>query len=78
MTEETKFLGLPGQQILAFLHRPTSRAVVGGVVICGSLFEDFQINYRREVLVARRLAQRGFATVRFHYRSVGNSDGLPS
>lgn len=78
VTEETKFLGLPGQQILAFLHRPTSRAVVGGVVICGSLFEDFQINYRREVLVARRLAQRGFATVRFHYRSVGNSDGLPS
>ena len=78
VTEETQFLGSEGQQILAFLHRPTSGPVVGGVVICGSLFEDFQINYRREVLVARRLAERGFATVRFHYRSVGNSDGLPS
>lgn len=78
VTEEARFLGVHGARVLAFLHRPTSRTALGGVVICGSVYEDFGVNYRRELLVARELARRGFAVVRFHYRGFGNSDALPS
>jgi hypothetical protein len=48
---------------------------IGGVVICSSLQAEFLRNYRREVLLARRLAAAGFVVQRFHYRGTGNSDG---
>jgi alpha/beta superfamily hydrolase len=75
-TEEASFVGPSGQRILTFLHRPTSGAVDRGVILCSSLYEDFAVNYRWELLVARSLAGRGCATVRFHYRGQGNSDDL--
>jgi alpha/beta superfamily hydrolase len=75
-TEEAAFIGSSGRRILTFLHRPTAGSPAGGVVLCGSLYEDFQVNYRLELLVARALARRGCATVRFQYRGVGNSDDL--
>jgi alpha/beta superfamily hydrolase len=75
-TEEAAFIGPGGQRILAFLHRPESGAVNGGVLLCSSLYEDLQVNYRSELLLARALARRGHATVRFHYRGAGNSDDL--
>lgn len=46
------------------------------MLLCSSLYEDFQVNYRSELLVARALASRGCATARFHYRGTGNSDDL--
>jgi alpha/beta superfamily hydrolase len=76
-TEEASFIGPGGGRILAFLHRPTTGAAHRGVVLCSSLYEDFQVNYRMELLVARALARRGCAAVRFHYRGQGNSDDLP-
>jgi alpha/beta superfamily hydrolase len=75
-TEEAAFLGPSGRGILAFLHRPRSWEIRGGVLLCPSLYEDFQVNYRSELLVARALVRRGFAAVRFHYRGTGNSDDL--
>jgi alpha/beta superfamily hydrolase len=75
-TEEATFLGPRGRRILAFLHRPTTGPLTGGVVLCSSLFEDFRINYRMELYVARALARRGYAAVRFHYGGTGNSEDL--
>jgi pimeloyl-ACP methyl ester carboxylesterase len=75
-TEEAAFVGSGGERILAFLHRPTSGAVNGGVLLCSSLYEDLPINYRAEILVARALARRGYAVVRFQYRGAGNSEDL--
>ena len=77
ITEEATFLEVEGARIIAFLHLPRGRAQVG-VLICSSLYEDLQVNYRRELLLARELAGRGFAVARFHYRGSGNSDGLAS
>lgn len=45
------------------------------LVFASSLFAEFQRNYRREVLLARRAAAAGIRTIRFHYRGAGNSIG---
>jgi hypothetical protein len=50
----------------------TPRAIV---VVCPSLLHDLLRNYRREVLLARRLAYHGIVAVRFHYQATGNSLG---
>jgi alpha/beta superfamily hydrolase len=49
-----------------------------GVVICCPLQAELLRNYRREVLLARRLARAGIAVQRFHYRGSGHSDGPTS
>ena len=77
ISEEAAFVGPPDRQILAFLHRPVSGANAGAMLLCGSLYEDLQVNYRAELLLARKLASSGFAVARFHYRGSGNSDGAP-
>lgn len=63
--------------LLIHTSLPLDRPVVGGVVICSSLHAEFLANYRKEVLVARALAERGMAVVRFDYRGTGNSGGAP-
>ena len=50
-------------------------APCAAVVVCPSLLHDLLRDYRREVLLARRLANHGIAVVRFHYRATGNSLG---
>lgn len=52
--------------------------VLGGVVVCSSLYNEFLKNYRREVMLARALAMRGIAVQRLHYRGTGHSDGTPT
>jgi alpha/beta superfamily hydrolase len=52
-----------------------AEAVRAGVLICPSLHAEFSRNYRREVVLARRLAACGFAVERFHYLGTGDSDG---
>jgi len=74
ITETASFLGDGGQRIFSIVHRPAGRAA-GGVVVCPPLYNDALHNYRREVILARELAVRGFAVQRFHYRCTGHSDG---
>lgn len=61
------------EPVYIVLHLP--RRPVGAVVVCGSIGWESAKNYRREVLLGRRLAARGLATVRFHYRGLGESGG---
>lgn len=49
-----------------------------GVIICSPLNAEYVKNYRREVLLARRLAALGFEVARFDYRASGNSPGDPA
>ncbi len=55
----------------------SSRAPPLGVLVCSPLHAEMQRNYRREVLLSRRLASAGAAVERFHYRGTGNSAGEP-
>jgi pimeloyl-ACP methyl ester carboxylesterase len=57
---------------LIFDARPLGSAQAT-IVVASSLFAEFQRNYRREVLLARRAAAAGLRTIRFHYRGTGNS-----
>lgn len=50
-------------------------APVAGLVICPPVHSEFLANYRREVLLARSLAARGFVVARFHYPGTGHSQG---
>lgn len=72
---EAEFLGEPGGRMLGVLHRPITGQPVAGVLLCPSLHAELMVNYRREVLLANELAERGFAVQRFHYRGTGNSEG---
>lgn len=73
-TERVEFRGPENERIYAFSYEPASppRAAV---LICPALHAEFTRSYRRDVLLARRLARDGFAVERFHYRGTGNSDG---
>src|SRR3954451_16882096 len=75
--EETTTVGPPDSQIVAFLHAPVEGPLRARVLMLSSLYEDLQLHYRREILMARHLARRGFAVVRFQYRGTGNSAPLP-
>jgi alpha/beta superfamily hydrolase len=74
VTERIELRGSDGQRMFTVLHIPATppRAAV---LICSPLHGEFMRNYRREVLLARRLASLGFTVERFHYRYSGNSDG---
>ena len=63
-----------GAPMFAVLYTPAA-APIAGMVICPPLQSEFLVNYRREVLLARMLAARGFAVARFHYRGTGHSYG---
>jgi alpha/beta superfamily hydrolase len=69
--EETTFLG---DEVFAVTNVPLA-APHGIVLICPPLSDDLVRNYRREVVLARRLASRGLVAQRFQYRSTGNSLG---
>jgi alpha/beta superfamily hydrolase len=62
----------PDGSLFGFTHLPAAPAV-GGVVVCSPLYAEFIRNYRREVLIGRRLAELGIAVQRFHYKGQGNS-----
>jgi len=71
--ETARFVGPEGDRVFTCLHEPLD-PVRGAVLVCPSLHAEMASNYRREVLLSRRLAERGFAAMRFHYRGSGHSD----
>jgi alpha/beta superfamily hydrolase len=71
--ETAAFIGASGDQVYVSLSEPVGEAR-GGVLVCPSLHAEMSSNYRREVLLARRLAENGIAALRFHYRGSGHSD----
>ncbi len=76
--DRVSFFGANGTRLASASHEPVTRPPLpGGLVICPSICNDFTKNYRREVVLGRELAARGFSVQRFHYRGTGNSDGDP-
>ena len=73
-SEEPEFLGSRDERMFGMRHLPDG-PIRGGVVIASPVHGEMVKNYRREVLVARELAVRGFAVQRFHYRGTGHSHG---
>jgi pimeloyl-ACP methyl ester carboxylesterase len=65
-------VGFDDSGLLRFTVTPDT-ASKATLVMASSLFAEFQRNYRRETLLARAAAGAGFASIRFHYRGVGNS-----
>jgi len=72
--EEVGLFGADGSKIFACTHLPSTRAR-SGLIICSPLHAEFLHNYRKEVMLARALAEAGIAVQRFHYRGTGNSEG---
>jgi alpha/beta superfamily hydrolase len=72
-TEAAYFPGGDGT-LFGVTHIPAEPTGLG-VVMCSPINNDYLKNNRREVLLSRRLAERGIAVQRFHYAGTGNSDG---
>jgi alpha/beta superfamily hydrolase len=75
LRETVEFFGAENDRIAGTTYAPVERKPVGGMVVCPSICNDFLRNYRREVMLARRLGAQQVAVQRFHYRGTGNSDG---
>jgi hypothetical protein len=68
------FFGNGRRRLFGALHLPRG-ALIGAVLVCSPTFAEMTRNYRREVLLGRALADRGVATLRFHYWATGHSGG---
>jgi hypothetical protein len=73
-SHEVEFFGPYPSKMFGSTYVPIGKPS-GGVIICCPLFAEMELNYVREVLLARSLCSVGFAVQRFHYRGSGNSDG---
>ncbi len=72
--EVAGFFGPSGDRLFGTLTIPVGQPKTC-LLIGSSLFAEQARNYRREVIVARQLALRGIASLRYHYRGTGHSDG---
>lgn len=71
--EEQLVIPMGSDWLYAMAHTPAE--IRGGVVVCNSLFEERKSSHRVLVELARELASRGFAVLRFDYRGCGDSSG---
>lgn len=69
-------VGPPGQSLFTQLFT-SAGAPEAGVVICSPLYSEATRNERREFLAGLEWARHGLATIRFHYRGWGQSEGNP-
>ena len=76
-SERVFYFGPTEAKMIGWLHVPSGQARAA-IVICPSTEAEMAQTRRREVLLARSLACRGFAVQRFQYRGSGNSYGDPS
>lgn len=74
MQETPFFFRLGEHRLYGVLHRPAGRPPGCGIVVCPALAEERLWSYRVYVGLARELARRGFAVLRFDYRGEGESD----
>lgn len=75
--EEVSFFGDREPAMFFGLHLPAGE-VRGAVVSCPSVHAELIKAYRKDVLLGRTLAEQGYATLRYHYRGAGNSEGSGS
>ena len=72
--EDIEFIGVGRERVFSTLHAPID-AATGAVVLCSSIMAELLSGYQEEVWLCRKLAERGLAVRRFHYRGTGHSDG---
>ena len=70
-TETAGFIGEP--PLFGVIHTPVHQT--RALLVCSPVYAEFMQNYGREIRLARRLAEHGVATARFHYRGTGDSAG---
>src|SRR5262245_40701144 len=78
--ERAVVFGCDGEELLGVLHEPgsqeagTAPASTGVIIVVGG--PQYRVgSHRQFVLMARELAGRGHAVLRFDYRGMGDSDG---
>ena len=72
--EEPVVFSCEGDRLIGVLHRPNHPQTTGVVVVTGA--PQYRIgSHRQYVLLGRRLAEAGFAVLRFDYRGMGDSEG---
>lgn len=64
-----------GQKIYGMIHLPSGKKRVPGVVMCHGFAGNRIGKYRIYILLARRLAEAGIASLRFDFRGSGESEG---
>lgn len=76
-TEEIPILfDLDGDRVLGIFHRPQNGLPTGILIITGG--PQYRVgSHRQFVLIARHLADNGIPVMRFDYRGMGDSSGVP-
>ncbi len=74
LNEEPFFFELGNDRLFAVLHLPATETARHGLVLCHALAEEKLWSHRVLVSLARELARRGMAVLRFDFRGEGDSD----
>jgi len=74
VVERAGFFGDADRRLFGVLHAPLGEAR-RSVVVCPSTAAESLTTYRHDVMLARELAGRGIAALRFHYAGTGHSGG---